>query len=230
MKLIRRELSDQEKQAAKRLKILWETKKKELGLTQRTLAEKLSVTQSAVNAYLNANIPLNLDAVINFAAVLNVDPRDIYPTLPGLRVMQDTRVERRAVPVGGTIENGTDPGFVDRQYPRDFGNEYIECAIDDNNAYALKAETNALSPRIREGEVIVLSPYLQPKFGVDVVFKDKHEDLYRYATFISTQENYTILRDVFTREVIEIKEDNIETMHSVIYIANRYCLKSKHAS
>jgi transcriptional regulator with XRE-family HTH domain len=67
--------------AAIRLKALWNAKKKELDLTQVKVAEDFNITQGLVAHYLNGNQGLNLKAVMMFATVLGVDPKEIYPEL-----------------------------------------------------------------------------------------------------------------------------------------------------
>ena len=64
------------------LKLIWNSKKKTLGLTQEKVAELCDWnTQSAFNAYLLGRIPLNTDAVLRLAKVLQVHPTEIMPEL-----------------------------------------------------------------------------------------------------------------------------------------------------
>ena len=74
----RRALTAAESLAASNLRLLWDTKKSEMGLTQELAAYKLGwKTQGAVNQYLNGKIPLKIEAILKFASLLNVDPIDI---------------------------------------------------------------------------------------------------------------------------------------------------------
>ncbi|MEN9596967.1 MAG: hypothetical protein RL236_1401 [Pseudomonadota bacterium] len=64
------------------LKLIWHSKKKTLGLTQEKVAQLCDWnTQSAFNAYLLGRIPLNTDAVLRLAKVLQVHPTEIMPEL-----------------------------------------------------------------------------------------------------------------------------------------------------
>lgn len=67
--------------AAERLKALWNTRKKDLGINQYTFAADNGITQSLVSQYLNGTKPLNIKYVMIFATALKVTPQDIYPEL-----------------------------------------------------------------------------------------------------------------------------------------------------
>ncbi|EFE9119725.1 helix-turn-helix transcriptional regulator [Escherichia coli :H19] len=81
----RKSLSEIDLQAAQRLKQIWIEKKTKLGLTQERAAEILGFsTQGAVSHYLNGQTPLNLEAVIKFAGLLQVPPESIRPDMSEL--------------------------------------------------------------------------------------------------------------------------------------------------
>ncbi|MDD5215349.1 MAG: helix-turn-helix transcriptional regulator [Methylococcales bacterium] len=78
----RRELTQQELDAATRLQQIWNAKKKELGLTQEKVAQLCEWSnQSAFGAYLLARVPLNTDAVLRLAKVFKIHPTEIMPEL-----------------------------------------------------------------------------------------------------------------------------------------------------
>lgn len=66
---------------AKRLKALYESKKKQLGITQYTIADEMGISQGAVGHYLNGRIGLNVPTVTAFARILNAQVSEISPTL-----------------------------------------------------------------------------------------------------------------------------------------------------
>lgn len=81
----RKPLSDADRQAAANLKEIWGAKKDALKLTQDKAAELLGfATQGAVSHYLNGRTPLNTDAVLKFAALLDVSPTAIRPDLESM--------------------------------------------------------------------------------------------------------------------------------------------------
>ncbi|MEG1466712.1 MAG: LexA family transcriptional regulator [Hafnia sp.] len=66
---------------AKRLKAIYEAKKKTLGLTQQSIADELNASQGAVGHYLNGRNALNTKAAAVFAKMLNISISDFSPTL-----------------------------------------------------------------------------------------------------------------------------------------------------
>lgn len=67
---------------AARLRAAWSRVKAATGKTQTDLAFDLGfATQSAVSQYLQGRIPLNIEALKNFAAALDVPMRQISPSL-----------------------------------------------------------------------------------------------------------------------------------------------------
>ncbi|WP_312625976.1 XRE family transcriptional regulator [Scandinavium sp.] len=67
--------------AARRLKTLYEAKKKLLGITQQSIADELDITQGAVGHYLNGRNPLNPAVASVFARLLKVDVEAFSPVL-----------------------------------------------------------------------------------------------------------------------------------------------------
>ncbi|MGJ0580654.1 helix-turn-helix domain-containing protein [Xenorhabdus bovienii] len=74
-------LSDEQISDANRLKAIYEAKKKELGLSQEVLAEKLVMGQSAVAQLLNANNAIGVSHAAKFAEILEITVDDFSPSL-----------------------------------------------------------------------------------------------------------------------------------------------------
>ena len=69
----KREISDIEKEECKRLKQIFNDRKKELGLSQEKIAGLIGVTQAAINHYLNGTNALNLIPTDILLSRLNPD-------------------------------------------------------------------------------------------------------------------------------------------------------------
>ncbi|MEE4752850.1 S24 family peptidase [Pseudomonas alliivorans] len=69
-------LPPEKKEECLRLKAIFESKKKELGLTQEKLAHLLEMNQSSVSHYLNGVNPLNANVAVAFAEILKVPVSD----------------------------------------------------------------------------------------------------------------------------------------------------------
>ena len=81
----RRSLTSTEKEAARTLKSLWDSRKiylKESGkgrLVQEEAADTLGISQGAISQYLGGKIPLNLSMAAKFAKLLDCTLADISP-------------------------------------------------------------------------------------------------------------------------------------------------------
>lgn len=78
---LKRTLTTEQLADAARLKALYESKKKQIGITQEKIADELDITQSAVGHYLNGRNALNLSAASIFAKILQVKIEDFSPSL-----------------------------------------------------------------------------------------------------------------------------------------------------
>ncbi|MCW9528771.1 LexA family protein [Klebsiella grimontii] len=66
---------------AERLKAIYEAKKKELGVTQQSIADMLDISQGGVGHYLNGRNSLNAAVAAVFAKALQVDVSDFSPSI-----------------------------------------------------------------------------------------------------------------------------------------------------
>lgn len=66
---------------AERLKAIYEAKKKDLGITQQSIADLLDISQGGVGHYLNGRNALNAAVAAMFAKVLQVDVSEFSPAL-----------------------------------------------------------------------------------------------------------------------------------------------------
>ncbi|MDM3222448.1 LexA family transcriptional regulator [Citrobacter sp. Cf088] len=77
----KKSLTTEQLDDARRLKALYESKKKELGITQYTIADELGITQGAVGHYLNGRNALNVDIASGFARLLQVSISDFSKSM-----------------------------------------------------------------------------------------------------------------------------------------------------
>lgn len=74
-------LNPEELELSKRLRMIWDRKKKALSLSQEKAAEMYGCTQGNISQYLGGKIPLNTDAIYKFASILEVSPKEIDPAM-----------------------------------------------------------------------------------------------------------------------------------------------------
>ncbi len=77
----KKHLTTEQLEDAKRLKALYESKKKQLGITQYTIADELNISQGAVGHYLNGRIALNVPIASGFARILQASVSDFSDTI-----------------------------------------------------------------------------------------------------------------------------------------------------
>lgn len=72
------------------------------------------------------------------------------------------------VPVINRVEAGLPRDFTDLDYPPSVAEEYV-CVppLDDPNAFGTRVTGDSMTPRFREGDVVVFSPSQAPRSGQD---------------------------------------------------------------
>lgn len=155
------ELSPADKKAATKLKAIYTSQKNRLGLTQNRLAEHLGITQASVAQYLNGVIPLNLTKVLQFAALLEVDPAEVYPELTkGLNV---ANVMESTVPIWGAMNGFYIPEAAIK----------IKGAKMYNHTLAIMVTDNDMAPIFKNGDAVLIDvhPTRQPEPGDAILVK-----------------------------------------------------------
>lgn len=79
--MTKKALDPERKAESDKLKAIFNSKKRDLGLTQEKLAHALDMNQSSVSHYLNGVNPLNATAAAAFAKILDVPVGDFSPRL-----------------------------------------------------------------------------------------------------------------------------------------------------
>lgn len=77
----KKSLTTEQLDDARRLKALYESKKKDLGITQYSIADELGITQGAVGHYLNGRNALNVEVASGFARILQVPISEFSPSI-----------------------------------------------------------------------------------------------------------------------------------------------------
>lgn len=155
-----RNITAEDRENARRLKNIWERKKRDLNLTQVKAAKQLGMSQGSLAQYLNCHIALNYKAVIDFAKLLRVEPWEIDPSLGGLRQTAVPEGENTTVPVTRTLSGKGKPtqDSVISRYP-----------FKNGQAHAVEVDGNEYRPFARQGAVIVASRGEDPVVGDDVL-------------------------------------------------------------
>jgi phage repressor protein C with HTH and peptisase S24 domain/DNA-binding XRE family transcriptional regulator len=87
------------------------------------------------------------------------------------------QVTTNAVPVINRVAAGYPSDFTDLNYPRGVADNYVGCPdIQDKDAFAARVHGDSMSPKYREGDIVIFSPGAAPRSGDDcfVRFEDGH--------------------------------------------------------
>lgn len=107
-------------------------------------------SQSAMSQYINGDIPHNLRSVMFFARILKCDPREIYPSLPGLEnYVAPSRDEVRDAPIAQEIFEPHEAAILKKllQLPPDLRNGLIAVIL---SAYEIYQSHQSLKRRTKQ--------------------------------------------------------------------------------
>ncbi len=195
-------LSPEQLADAARLKAVYMEKKRELGLTQESLASACGwESQGSVSQYLNGKIPLNVEAAVKFAKALRVSVSDFSPRLAAnLAELTDEHVtgcsnvqhasvdsanvepgpERTGrVPLISWVKAGGWAAAVDVLGP-DEAYDWIETGVTVHpHTFALRVQGDSMEPEFAAGSILVVEPELEAAPGDYVIAKNGNDE----ATF-----------------------------------------------
>src|SRR5262245_19673671 len=87
-------------------------------------------------------------------------------------------VSTNAVPVINKVSAGYPSDFTDLNYPRGVADDYVGCPDlqGDKDAFAARVHGDSMTPKYRQGDIVIFSPAAAPKSGDDcfVRFADGH--------------------------------------------------------
>lgn len=171
----KRNITQADREKAKRFRDLWLKRKDALELTQKKAALRLNIAQASFSQYLNCVIALNTDMVLKIARLLEVSPGEIDPELSKKFASSSSSVVSETVPVIGAI-----PGPLTRKGKRTVTVHMAEATLRESNAmYALLA-TEALPDGTPAGSYLVVSAMADPDPG-DMVMVQTLDQEWHYG-------------------------------------------------
>lgn len=106
------------------------------------------------------------------------------------------QVKTDAVPVVNRVSAGYPKDFTDLSYPRGVADEYIGCPdVHDRDAFAARVHGDSMTPKYREGDIVIFSPAAAPRDGDDcfVRFADG-QTTFKRVFFETGDENKPVIR------------------------------------
>jgi phage repressor protein C with HTH and peptisase S24 domain len=88
-------------------------------------------------------------------------------------------VRSNAVPVINKVAAGYPADFTDMSYPRGVADDYVGCPdVQDKDAFAARVHGDSMTPKYREGDIVIFSPGASPAEGITGLYKA----MYRYQS------------------------------------------------
>lgn len=138
-----------------RLKKVWDTAKREKGLTQTKAAKALGIRQATFSQYLNGKIPLNTNFVFSLAELIGVQPGEISKELGRYRSLSASsmREVRVLFSVSGSLKGVKAMVPTALQYKK----THQRKADEDLDLFAVYIDEELQSPLIRIGAYVIVS-------------------------------------------------------------------------
>ncbi|OAH29141.1 S24 family peptidase [Serratia marcescens] len=123
------------------------------------------------------------------------------------------------VPVVGGAQLGEGVVWADLQYPVGQGDGFLRWPTKDPNAYALRCAGDSMTPRIKEGEFVVVEPSHSYSPGDEVLLVTDQEEA-MVKTFLYTRDGYVHLSSINeAHPPIKLEVPKIAKIHYVAGVA-----------
>jgi phage repressor protein C with HTH and peptisase S24 domain/DNA-binding XRE family transcriptional regulator len=106
------------------------------------------------------------------------------------------QVATNAVPVVNKVSAGYPRDFTDLSYPRGVADDYIGCPdVHDKDAFAARVHGDSMTPKYREGDIVIFSPAAAPRNGDDCFIRfDDGQTTFKRVFFEADEKGRSALR------------------------------------
>ncbi|MTD32610.1 XRE family transcriptional regulator [Paludibacterium denitrificans] len=125
------------------------------------------------------------------------------------------------VPVVGHAQLGDNGNWAELEYPVGSGEGFVEWPTKDSNSYALRCMGNSMTPRIKQGEFVVVEPNTSYMNGDEVMVKSIDGRVMVKQFLYERDGTYCFVSINEDHPPIYINIENIEKIHFVAGIARR---------
>jgi repressor LexA len=78
------------------------------------------------------------------------------------------RVTTNAAPIINRVSAGYPKDFTDLSYPKGVADDYVSCPdLHDKDAFGCRVHGDSMTPKYREGDIVIFSPAASPRNGDD---------------------------------------------------------------
>ncbi|MFS1583393.1 MAG: S24 family peptidase [Candidatus Arsenophonus phytopathogenicus] len=207
-----------------RLKTIFESKKKSLGISQESIAHAMGIGQTAVSHLLTAKNAISLKHALSFSEIFQVPVETFSPSLAAeinrlaQNVSNDTfeyagKLKHGRIPVTGEAILGVD-SMIDLIK---LSSGWLNIHSSDPTAYAVRIMGDSLWPRIKSGEFIVLEPKTSIHSGDEVLVILKNgERMIQQVIYLKNKYQFTGING--NNRPITISHSEIKSMHIIAAI------------
>lgn len=150
-------------------------------------AEALATGAATAPAPGSASVPVNLDD-----AYLSGVLQELVDRSAG----NVEQVPTNAVPVINRVSAGYPRDFTDLAYPPRVADDYVSCPdVQDKDAFAARVHGDSMTPKYREGDIVIFSPAAAPRNGDDCFVRfDNGHTTFKRVFFESDEAGVSVLR------------------------------------
>jgi phage repressor protein C with HTH and peptisase S24 domain len=134
------------------------------------------------------------------------------------------RVTTNAAPVINRVSAGYPKDFTDLNYPRGVADDYVSCPdLHDKDAFGCRVHGDSMTPKYREGDIVIFSPAASPRNGDDcfVRFGDG-QTTFKRVFFESGEGGQSVIRLQPRNEKYPPKVVPSEDVHGLYKAMYRY--------
>jgi len=189
-------------------------RREELGLSKTAIAKAADCSVTMVAKW-ESGVGMGLEYAARVSKKLNVSLEWLYS---GEGFVGEITNDNR-IPIVGNTQAGPNKEWFDFGYEPGLSDEYVNFPCSSKRLYALKVIGDSMTPRILEGEAVIIDPDSKPATGEEVVIRMEDGSV-MVKTLAAIRDGKVFLdsyNQVYSRIVYEMK--NVKFMHSVIGVA-----------
>lgn len=199
---------------------IFRQRRTELKLTLQQVADEVETDAGNLSRFERGEQGMSEELMFSIAKLLNLSI-EFRPSLHvaetgAAYVVDSERVEvaTNEIPIVGTTTGGTGGYWEELGYPQGHGDGHLEAASHDRNAYALRVQGNSMSPRMFEGEYILVEPNHACHPGDEVVVQTKDGQI-MVKMLVSRRNGQITLGSISNDERLVFNLDELHAMHYV---------------
>jgi repressor LexA len=193
-------------------------------LDQATLAEKIGVVTRTLQRWEKSEQTPDGVAIMKIARATNVHPNwlltgegEMYlpPSRPQNVYPLQSAIRRKVHLVDLPLVSAVPAGKVSTMFHPDYVDNYVTVDdVKDPQAFALKVKGNSMSPRIEDGDIVIVSPQQDARNGDICVIRVDGEDTLKKVKFEGSYIHLVPLNPDF--EPVTVKRKEVDFVWKVI--------------